>query len=101
MAFFYAQPLQVFHWVDADVAVVVILTAFTVTFLLGRWIPHWVESRPHVARRKLSRIFLGVVSASCVWSLFGTLAIDKHGRRIMQGYTAEGLDQQISPFVRA
>ena len=101
ISFFAAQPLQVFHWVDADVALAVILIASPVTLLIGRWIPRWVEGKSPMAQRILSRIFCGVIGASCLWSLFGTLIIHKQDQRFIQGFIAEGLDQQMSPFVRA
>jgi arylsulfatase A-like enzyme len=39
-----AHPLQVFHWIDLDIALTIVTSSVLGTLVVCRWVPHWIDS---------------------------------------------------------
>src|SRR5919108_56294 len=75
--FWMIQPLQIFHWVDGDIAVAVIAASFVVSFTLLLWVPRWLTHWSPVAQGKI----VSVTRATFVFCVFLALLGEIYGGR--------------------
>ncbi|MGZ8433125.1 MAG: sulfatase-like hydrolase/transferase [Candidatus Binatia bacterium] len=65
------HPLQVFHWVDFDIAFAIVAVAGVGAFVLAVAIPRWVAAHASTARLPLIRIGGRVIVAFAIGALLG------------------------------
>ena len=65
------HPLQVFHWVDLDVALVIVAFACAGAFTITVWIPHWIARQARSLTRKNSFCLALGAGALCARSFLG------------------------------
>jgi arylsulfatase A-like enzyme len=69
LLFLAPHPLQVFHWVDNDIAVSVVISTLAATLLLTEAFPYWISVRPKGSAP--ARRLLAVTGMALGLSLFG------------------------------
>jgi arylsulfatase A-like enzyme len=76
------HPLQVFHWVDADVAWTVLLSTLATALFMTEVIPRWTSIRRHLASQAHLLIPLGgiAIGACLLGTLLGALYGGAGGR---------------------
>ena len=65
------HPLQVFHWVDLDVASIVLACAAVGTVAVLHWIPTWMGKRPESMHKKLLRTWRRAILVCLMGTLLG------------------------------
>ncbi len=86
LIFWATQPIQVFHWIDADVTFVVIGATLVLTFAVGRWVPSRVQHWQPTAKHRLLLTWGATVGLSLYWALFGEL----YSNRGLHRYSHQG-----------
>jgi arylsulfatase A-like enzyme len=71
--FLVPNPIQVFHWVDVDVALTVLALTLAVTFMIGSWMPRWIAQRQLTTQRQLVLAWSAAISISVTGAFFGNL----------------------------
>jgi arylsulfatase A-like enzyme len=67
------NPIQVFHWVDADVALAVFTLTFAVTFIVRSWIPHRIARCASTVQSRLVFVWLGALTFCFLGAAIGLL----------------------------
>jgi arylsulfatase A-like enzyme len=71
--FWLTQPLQVFHWIDADVSFVVIGVTVVLGLAIFRWLPRWSFGWPVITQHWLVQL-VGIILATCtLGAVFGEI----------------------------
>jgi len=78
------HPLQVFHWVNADVALIVVALSLTSTWVFLSWLPRWVERRAEDTRRRLVLVCSWMISTCILGSVLGEIYSNADGRKFMR-----------------
>ncbi len=94
------HPVQVFHWVDTDVIVALVLSTLVLTGVLKRWLPRWIEGWRPTAQRRLVLICTWLVSACIAGAFFGETYRSWGTRRNAASATlyVESRDHHLGPF---
>src|SRR5918996_5581284 len=74
------HPLQVFHWVDTDLAVMLVALALGGTWLIVIWIPRWVKRWPAMLQRRLVLAGSWLIGLCVLGSFLGELYSGTDGR---------------------
>lgn len=102
VAFWAAQPVQIFYWVDPYVLAAVCAVTVVAAWTLGWWLPGRVSRSPAAEQRRLGLIGGIAVLACFIGALAGELA---YGPRAPQGSPAlvygSFRDERAGPFARA
>jgi arylsulfatase A-like enzyme len=102
--FFVAPPpLQVFHWVDLDLALGVIVVALAVTFAITIWIPRWMKRWQLGIRRGFVMIWMAAVALSSLLAYLGALYSGTEERRYLRSAIlyVKARDNTSGPFPNA
>jgi arylsulfatase A-like enzyme len=94
------HPLQVFHWVDADLAVMLVALALGGTWVIMIWLPLWVKRWPVTAQRRLVLAWSWLIGLCVLGSFLGELYSGTDGRQFMRTailYT-KSRDHTSGPF---
>ena len=67
------HPLQVFHWVDLDIAVVILGFASAGTIAITVWLPRWTVRRKPLSQQRLIRIWRYALGFSLAGAFLGSL----------------------------
>jgi arylsulfatase A-like enzyme len=78
------HPLQVFHWVDLDVALVVVAFAGAGAFTITVWIPHWIARQPGRSQEKVVFVWRWALGFSVLGAFLGTLYSSWGERQFMR-----------------
>ncbi len=99
-AFIAPHPLQVFHWVDRDSAIGVVVSTLIAAAVLSEGIPRWVASWRPATQRRLVLTSGTAVGLFLVMTLFGELYSGWGERRYMPlGILyATNRDNALGPF---
>jgi arylsulfatase A-like enzyme len=73
LRFLAPNPIQVFHWVESDVALTILAITFAATAILGNWLPRWITGWQANSRRRLVLIWSMVTSVSIAGAFLGSL----------------------------
>jgi arylsulfatase A-like enzyme len=94
------HPLQVFHWVDADLAVMLVALALGGTWVIMIWLPRWVKRWPVMLQRRLVLAWSWLIGLCVLGSFLGELYSGTDGRQFMRTailYT-KSRDHTSGPF---
>jgi arylsulfatase A-like enzyme len=80
-AFIAPHPLQVFHWVDADLAVALVALAMAGTWVIMFWIPRWVTGWPALFQREVVLAWSWLFGLCLLGSFLGELYSGTDGRQ--------------------
>ena len=78
------HPLQVFHWVDLDVALVIVALAGAGAFTITVWIPHWIARQPGRSQEKIVFVWRWALGLSVLGAFLGTLYSSWGERQFMR-----------------
>lgn len=78
------HPLQVFHWVDADLAVMLVALALGGTGLIMIWLPRWIKRWPVMFQRRLVLAWSWMIGLCVLGSFLGELYSSTDGRQFMR-----------------
>ena len=78
------HPLQVFHWVDTDLAVMLVGLALGGTGLIMIWLPRWIKRWPLMFQRRLVLAWSWMIGLCVLGSLLGELYSSTDGRQFMR-----------------
>ncbi len=78
------HPLQVFHWVDADLAVMLVALALGGTGLIMIWLPRWVKRWPVIFQRRMVLAWSWMIVLCVLGSFLGELYSSTDGRQFMR-----------------
>lgn len=78
------HPLQVLHWVDADVAMIVVALALVSSWVLLFWLPRWVRRRGEIAQRRLVLVCGWMIGMCLLGSVLGDIYGSADGRKFMR-----------------
>jgi arylsulfatase len=78
------HPLQVFHWVDVDVALIVVALALVSTWVLLSWLPRWVKRRAEIAQRRFVSVCGWMIGICLLGSALGEIYSNADGRQFMR-----------------
>ncbi len=81
------HPLQVIHWVDLDVALIIIAAAGAVTFVIVEWMPGWMARQSLAFHQTIIRIWTRLIGLCLSGALLGQLYSTWDERQ----YTRSGL----------
>ena len=84
LLFIAPHPVQVFHWVDADVALIVVGLALVSTWVILFWLPRWIERRPVTAQRRFVLVCGWMIGICLVGSVLGEIYSNADGRQFMR-----------------
>jgi len=84
LLFIAPHPLQVFHWVDADVAMIVIALALVSTWVLLFWLPRWGRRRREIAQRRLVLVCGWLIGICLLGDVLGEIYSNANGRKFMR-----------------
>jgi arylsulfatase len=73
--------VQVFHWVDADLAVMLVVLALGGTWVIMIWIPRWVKRWPAMLQRRLVLAWSWLIGLCVLGSFLGELYSGTDGRQ--------------------
>lgn len=73
LIFMAPHPLQVFHWVDLDLAVTIVALATIAAFVITVWIPRWTTRQPYARQKRLIVIWSWAVGISVLGAFLGSL----------------------------
>ena len=73
LIFMAPHPLQVFHWVDVDVAVIIVTAAAIFALAISIWIPRWAIRQSHAVQKKLIMTWGWLVGIATVGAFLGSL----------------------------
>jgi arylsulfatase A-like enzyme len=94
------HPLQVFHWVEADIAVTLVILSLGSTWVVSSWLPRSLERWQAKSQRRLVLAWSWAIGVCFLGSLFGELYSGTDGRQFMQAailYT-KSRDKTSGPF---
>jgi hypothetical protein len=78
------HPLQVFHWVDTDLAVTVLALALVGTWAFLFWLPGWVQGQTEIARRRLLLVSGWIISIALFGGVLSQAYSNTDGRKFMR-----------------
>ena len=78
------HPLQVFHWVDADLAVMLVALALGGTGLIMIWLPRWIKRWPVMFQRRMVLAWSWMIGLCVLGSFLGELYSGTDGRQFMR-----------------
>jgi arylsulfatase A-like enzyme len=78
------HPLQVFHWVDADLAVMLVALALGGTGLIMIWLPRWIKHWPVMFQRRMVLAWSWMIGLCVLGSFLGELYSSTDGRQFMR-----------------
>ena len=78
------HPLQVFHWVDADLAVTVVALALVGTWAFFFWLPGWIRRQTESARRRLLLVSGWIISIALFGAVLSEVYSNTDGRKFMR-----------------
>jgi glucan phosphoethanolaminetransferase (alkaline phosphatase superfamily) len=94
------HPLQVFHWVDRDIGLVVASFALLGTVVINKWLPRWIECWKSETRERLVFAWTLAIGVCVTGTYFGELYSGTEERRYMRSALlyAKTQDNMVSPF---
>lgn len=96
------HPLQVFHWVDADIAFTLMALAVGGTWVLMIWIPRWIKRSSAVFKRRVVLAWSWLIGVCVLGSFLGELYSSTDGRKFMRTVIlyARSRDNASGPFAQ-
>ena len=94
------HPIQIFHWIGAEVVLIVFGGSLIAAVLLGVWMPRWIPSwRPQLQAR-LIRVAIATVGLTVIGAVVGELYSGLEKRRLTRAgiLYADARDQSGGPF---
>jgi arylsulfatase A-like enzyme len=73
LLFLATNPVQVFHWVESDIAWTILAVTVGTTAIIGYWMPRWITSWPTNSRRRFVGIWSVAVATSIAGAFLGSL----------------------------
>jgi arylsulfatase A-like enzyme len=78
------HPLQVFHWVDLDLALLIVTLALAGTWIIVFWMPGWIKRRLVNFQRKLLVAGGWLIGLCLLGGFLGELYSGTEGRQFMR-----------------
>jgi len=78
------HPLQVLHWVDADLAVMLVALALGATGLIMIWLPRWIKGWPVRFQRRLVLAWCWMIGLCVLGSFLGKQYSNTDARQFMR-----------------
>jgi len=96
------HPLQVFHWVDLDVALLIVTLTLAGTWILLFRLPAWAKRQPAAFQRKLLLAWAWLIGLSLLGAFLGELYSGTDARQFMRTAMlyARSRDDASGPFSR-
>jgi arylsulfatase A-like enzyme len=94
------HPLQVFHWVDADVSLIVMSLALVITWVLLFWLPRWVKHQAEIGKRRSLSVCGWMLGGCLLASALGEIYGNAAGRQFMRTTIlyAKSRSDALGPF---
>jgi arylsulfatase A-like enzyme len=78
------HPLQVFHWVDTDIAVMLVALALAGTWVIMILVPRWISRWPAMFQRRLVLVWSWLIGFCVLGSFLGELYSSTEERQFMR-----------------